>query len=368
MRHVATRVFSIAGGVLAIVGVTSLVAVALPATPPQATASHRSAESWQKQPGSARAKPIQAVDSVTITVADLDRSIAFFQDVLEFSLDSRSEAAGEAMEHLTGVFGCRILTARLSLGTEHVELRQFLAPEGQPMPVDSRSNDRWFQHIAIVVSDMDRAYAHLREHKVRHASSGPQTLPQSIPAAAGISAFYFKDPDGHVLEIIHFPPGKGDPRWQASTDRLFLGIDHTAIVVKDTDASLSFYHGVLGMRIAGASENFGTEQEHLNNVFGARLRITGLRAESGPGIELLEYLAPAGGRDYPTGTQSNDLWCWQTNIIGPHVHELSASLREHGTAWISPGVVSLGADDSAIAVQDRDGHAIRVMERAGSPR
>lgn len=64
----------------------------------------------------------------------------------------------------------------------------------------------------------------------------------------------------------------------------------SAIVVKDTETSLRFYRDRLGLRIVGASENFGTEQEHLNNVFGARLRITTLRAAKGPAIELLEYL------------------------------------------------------------------------------
>ena len=85
------------------------------------------------------------------------------------------------------------------------------------------------------------------------------------------------------------------------TDKLFLGIDHTAIVVWDTDASLKFYRDLLGMHVAGESENYGTEQEHLNNVFGAHLRITALRGASGPGIELLEYLAPRDGRPFPIG-------------------------------------------------------------------
>jgi hypothetical protein len=47
------------------------------------------------------------------------------------------------------------------------------------------------------------------------------------------------------------------------------------------------------MRIAGESENYGPAQEHLNNVFGARLRITALRAFARPGVELLEYLLRA---------------------------------------------------------------------------
>ena len=52
---------------------------------------------------------------------------------------------------------------------------------------------------------------------------------------------------------------------------------------------------LLGLKLAGESMNHGTEQEHLNNVAGARLRISGLRAESGPGIEFLDYLTPKTG-------------------------------------------------------------------------
>jgi hypothetical protein len=55
---------------------------------------------------------------------------------------------------------------------------------------------------------------------------------------------------------------------------LFLDIDPTAIVVWDTDDSVKFHRDLLGMPVAGESESYGTEQEHLNNVFGARLRIT----------------------------------------------------------------------------------------------
>src|SRR5262245_17083266 len=86
---------------------------------------------------------------------------------------------------------------------------------------------------------------------------------------------------------------------RGGTDRLFLGIDHTAIVVNSTEASLACYRDTLGLRVVGQSENYGPEQERLNNVFGARLRITTLRAPAGPGVELLEYLTPRDGRPAP---------------------------------------------------------------------
>ncbi|MDX2178037.1 MAG: VOC family protein [Bryobacteraceae bacterium] len=281
------------------------------------------------------------VESIGMTVSDLDRSIEFFTKVLDFERVSESEEAGEALERATGVFGSRVRRARLRLGGEFLDLTEFLAPTGRPAPHDQRSNDRWFQHIAIVVGDMDRAYRRLRAHRVRHASPGPQSLPAWNKNAAGIQAFYFRDPDGHALEILSFPPDKGSAKWRSGGDRLFLGIDHTAIVISDTEASLKFYRDKLGMRVAGESENYGIEQERLNNVFGARLRITSLRLETGPGVEFLEYLAPAGGRPYPPDALPNDLIHWQTRIVRAK----------------SPN----GAGKSTL-VRDPDGHAIEIVE------
>ena len=129
------------------------------------------------------------VDSVAITVSDLDRSVEFYSKVLNFQKISEYEVAGAGYEHLEGVFGVRIRAARMRLGNEKIELMEYLAPKGRPVPGDSRGNDRWFQHVAIIVSDMDKAYAWLRQNKVQHASSGPQRLPDWNINAGGIQAF-----------------------------------------------------------------------------------------------------------------------------------------------------------------------------------
>lgn len=315
----------------------------------------------------AAAQPlVAAVVGVTIPVADLERSVGFYTTVLGFEKIAEREEAGAAVERVQGTFGVRRLVSTLRLGDEQIELVQYLAPEGRPIPADSRSNDGWFQHIAIVVRDLDAVYAHLRKHHVRHASSGPQVLPLSNPNAGGIGAFYFKDPDGHVLEVIHFPQGKGDPKWQRPTDAMFLGIDHTAIVVRDTDESLRFYRDRLGLRVAGASENLGDEQEHLNNVFGARLRITALRAAQGPGVELLEYLAPRDGRAYPSDTKASDLWAWQTRVEAYTARGLDAMEGLTRESWVSPGIVS--AVPRSLQVADPDGHRVLVSEAAANQR
>ena len=236
---------------------------------------------WRQVSATINSPVVAALDSVGLTVSDIDRSVDFFTKVLSFEKVSDVEVYGSGYERLQGLFGMRARIVRMRLGGEFVELTEYLTPKGKPIPVDSRSNDRWFQHIAIIVSDMDNAYQRLRENNVERASTGPQTLPEWNKNAAGIKAFYFKDPDQHALEILWFPPDKGDPKWHRETQKLFLGIDHTAIVVSDTEASLRFYRDTLGLKQVGESENYGVEQEHLNNVFGARLRITALRAAAG---------------------------------------------------------------------------------------
>ncbi|HSE38355.1 MAG TPA: VOC family protein [Blastocatellia bacterium] len=309
---------------------------------------------------------VAAVDSAGITVSDADRSVEFFSRVLFFEKVSDVEVTGGEYEHLQGLFGLRMRVVRMRLGDEFIELTEYLTPRGRPIPVDSRSNDRWFQHIAIITSDMDRAYVWLRQNKVQHASTGPQKLPETIKPAAGIRAFYFKDPDGHPLEVLQFPADKGAPKWHTPSDKLFLGIDHTAIVVSNTDASLGFYRDALRMKVTGESENFGTEQEHLNNVFGARLRITALRAGSGPGIELLEYLAPRDGRPMPTDEKTNDLIHWQTRLVTADANAMVGRLRGEGFAFVSSGLIQMPDSRLGFAkgflVRDPDGHVMQLVE------
>jgi catechol 2,3-dioxygenase-like lactoylglutathione lyase family enzyme len=321
----------------------------------------------------ARAEPgggaplVMGVGRIGMTVADMDRSVAFFSSVLSFEKVSDVEVVGADYEHLEGVFGIRMRVVDMRLGGETLELTEYLAPRGRPLPADSRSNDGWFQHVAIIVSDMDRAYRRLRRHKVEHASSGPQRLPDWNPNAGGIRAFYFKDPDGHVLEILQFPDDKGDPKWHRPSDALFLGIDHTAIVVADTGASLRFYRDLLGMRMASESENYGPEQEHLNNVFGARLRITSLHAAAGPGIELLQYLAPTDGRPIPADERANDLAHWQTQLVTANDDAALSRLRAAHCRFVSPGPVSIeGAElgfRQGTSVRDPDGHVMLLTGR-----
>jgi catechol 2,3-dioxygenase-like lactoylglutathione lyase family enzyme len=279
------------------------------------------------------ARAAQSVGCLALSVSSADALADFYSSVLDFARGEASARDG-------------VKQVRLALGDECVELVEHRAERGRSIAPGARSNDLGFQHMAIVVRDMDRAYARLHAARVRQTSPEPQTIPAWNRPAAGIRAFYFRDPDGHDLELIWFPAGKGDPRWQAASERLFLGIDHTAIAVGDTPRSVAFYRDRLGLRVAGESENFGPEQERLNGVFGSRVRITGLRAERGIGIELLEYLAPSDGRPAPVDLRPSDLAFWATTV-----------------SVDDPSALGVEADG---LLRDPDGHALRVV-RGGRP-
>jgi hypothetical protein len=121
------------------------------------------------------------------------------------------------------------------------------------------------------------------------------------------------------------------------------------------------------MRVAGESENYGTEQEHLNNVFGAHLRITALRAGTGPGIELLEYLAPRDGRPFPTDEHANDIVHRHTILLTSGADVAAHQLQVSKVNFVSSGVVAnqneqLGFHKAFLA-RDPDAHAIEVEEK-----
>ena len=305
------------------------------------------------------------VEAVGITVKDMDRSLKFYTEVLGFKKVSDQEYKGDSFEKLEGVFGLNIRVAKLQLGDEFIELTDYLTTGGRSIPEDAKSNDLFFQHIAIVVSDMDKAFQQVKKYNVEFVSTSPQTLPKSIHAAECIKAFYFHDPDDHNLELIFFPKGKGQEKWQQANGKIFLGIDHTAIGVSSTENSHKFYSDLLGIDRKGDSWNKGTEQEHLNNVEGASLHITGYRAADGPGIEFLQYLKPGPGKNYPADSRADDIWHWQTTLIVDDATSLYNKLMAEGCNFISKELVhqhTNGVHTISFIVRDPDGHAMLIRQ------
>ncbi|HEY2458473.1 MAG TPA: VOC family protein [Candidatus Acidoferrum sp.] len=149
---------------------------------------------------------VKAVATIGMTVSDVDRATEFYS-ALTFQRVSDVEVFGDEYEHLVGVFGARMRMVRMQLGGEFIELTEYLTPRGRPIPEDSRSNDLWFRHIAIVVSDMEKAFEKLRALKVNFVSTGPQQLPAWNIAAAGIKAI--RAGSGPGIEFLEYLTPRG---------------------------------------------------------------------------------------------------------------------------------------------------------------
>lgn len=80
---------------------------------------------------------VTAVDSIGLTVSDLDRSVEFYSKVLSFEKISETEVDGPDYEHLEGVFGLQMLIARMRLGEELAELESSLRPQAGRLPPNS---------------------------------------------------------------------------------------------------------------------------------------------------------------------------------------------------------------------------------------
>lgn len=182
---------------------------------------------------------------------------------------------------------------RLRLGAQEIELVGFDTP-GAPYPAGSTSHDAWFQHLAIVTNDIVAAHARLAAQP-NWTSLTRDGTPVVLPASSGgVTAFKFRDPEGHPLELLQFPAGTVWPSGAAPAAQggPCLGIDHSAIVVANADASLAYYN-MFGLAVTSRSENRGAEQERLDDVRQARVGVTGLSpSASPPHLELLAYRTP----------------------------------------------------------------------------
>ncbi|NEP19389.1 MAG: VOC family protein [Leptolyngbya sp. SIO4C1] len=310
---------------------------------------------------------VQAVQAVGMTVSNIEQATQFYTGAFTFEKVSDITVSGEAYDYLLGVFGSQLRIVTLKLGQETLRLMEYISPKGRPAPVDSQSHDLWFQHFAIIVSDLDRAYDRLKQFSFTPISTALQTIPESNEASAGIRAYKFKDADGHNLEILQFPPDKGADRWHQSTDNLFLGIDHSAISVSSTQQSLTFYRDLLGLSVGGGSLNTGKTQEYLDNLFAAKVQVTSLEpAQGGLGVELLDYLTPPGGRPMPVDQRSNDLTHVQLELV---VNDLAAAveaLSQQAVQFVSPRVIELTDAQAPFRkgalIRDPDGHSLLLVE------
>jgi catechol 2,3-dioxygenase-like lactoylglutathione lyase family enzyme len=294
-------------------------------------------------------------------VGDIERAERFLAAAFGFTTVSRV-TGGSHFADLVGVPGATIRTTHMRLGDQEMALTAF-DPPGRPYPPGSTSSDLWFQHLAMVVADIDAAYARVRDAGgiMPITEGGPTRLPC---ASGGVRAFKFRDGDGHPLELLEFNPESTPPAWRRQ-DRsdVFLGIDHTALAVADTSRSIDFFRSSFGLTPATHTENIGAEQSRLDAVAGARVTVSTLKpTEETPHLELLGYET---GRRRPSRTAaSNDIAATYVVLQTPDLTQTAQALEAASARFISPGICTIGDSTRALMILDPDGHRF-IAEEVG---
>jgi len=302
------------------------------------------------------------IDRITWIVSDLDRA----EDDYATAFGCRVVGRDTIERSLATVLGIPEAIGRrslLQLGRERIALLEFTDSSGRPYPCDSTSTDIWFQHAAIVVSDMTAAYQGVMAHPrfLPISRAGPVRLPDR---SGGVTAFKFRDCDGHPLELIAFPEGRGPAEW-CNTDATgpFLGIDHTAIGVRDSSISARFFGAVFGFSAGLRTYNQGTEQARLDDVDDVAVTVTQLAGDlPPPRMELLEYHVGT-RRPIRRDTASNDIAATHAVVQVPSLDAVLAALARLGTPLASDDLMTMRGDIPAALVSGPDGHRFLVEER-----
>jgi catechol 2,3-dioxygenase-like lactoylglutathione lyase family enzyme len=146
---------------------------------------------------------ILAADHTGMTVSNLERSLAFWRDVLGFELSHTAHQTAEMASEITGVEGAEIKLAVMKApGGHKIELLEYLAPLQRERHVDLRPCDVGSVHVALIVDDLESILSAIKDSGWK-AAGKPQTL-KSGPNA-GKRVVYVRDPDGTIIEFMQSP-------------------------------------------------------------------------------------------------------------------------------------------------------------------
>ena len=297
---------------------------------------------------------VQKLSRIALVSRAPDRLATFYQSAFGFVRGDERQLAGTALQSLLGIPGAAARLIPLRLGGQTIELLG-IYPEGEAYPADVPAWSNLFQHFAIVVSSTPAAYAKLSAQGGWKpiSTEGPQALPAS---SGGVTAFKFRDPEGHPLELLAFPPDDVPERWQRS-DATFLGIDHSAISVAYTSQSIDFYRR-LGLQRSGGSCNTGPEQDRLDGDEGTIVEVTALApVEVPPHVELLCYRNVLDRNRNVSGM--NDVAATQLVLSTHSTAALDALCTQTANALVS-GPVPFEDGVARAMVRDPDGHLLRL--------
>jgi catechol 2,3-dioxygenase-like lactoylglutathione lyase family enzyme len=142
------------------------------------------------------------IDHVSVTVSDMDRSLAFYCGLLGLERSGSHRLTREPIVTMTNKPVVDMLVERLTAPGDpefFVDLQQYVLPPGGVS--NARLGDVGHSHISFLVDDMDAVVASLTEAGVEFVSS---PVHFDLEDTGALSAVFFYDPDGYALELMHY--------------------------------------------------------------------------------------------------------------------------------------------------------------------
>jgi catechol 2,3-dioxygenase-like lactoylglutathione lyase family enzyme len=307
------------------------------------------------------AGPVTVIDRVTLVVSDLDRAEDDYAGTFGAAVEQRADIE-PSVTRVLGLPPARGRCSVLRLGRQRIELVEFTDAAGRAYPPDSTSTDLWFQHVAIIVTDMRDAHRRVMANRRFRPISrgGPVRLPDRV---GGVTAFKFRDHDGHPLELLAFADGRVPAEWRAAgRSGCFLGVDHTAITVSDTATSARFFGSVFAFGTGTRTENRGPEQDALDDVDDVQVSVTQLAPDRpAPRMELLHYHVGT-RRPIPADTASNDITATHCVVRVASLDATAAALARLGAPLADDDLMIVRGGVRAALISGPDGHRFLVEE------
>ena len=141
---------------------------------------------------------------IGLTVADIERSVVFYRDLLGMVLVRRREADADYIAKQTGFPRARLAVASFKVSADSRQSLEIIQYCSHPLaPVSAGTNQPGTSHFCLVVDDLREAYRDLLARGVTFRSD-----PVAVTSGPNEGGFvvYFTDPDGHVIELFQ-PPG-----------------------------------------------------------------------------------------------------------------------------------------------------------------
>ncbi len=149
---------------------------------------------------------IKAIDHINIVVSNLQRSVQFYTDLLDFRIVRRAHLQGDWIDKIVGLrdVSAEVVYIIAPGGEPRIELLHYKSPRGASLPLNSLPNTIGVRHIAFRVHDIHAAAARLKTAGVQLFGE-PVAAPRSVKHDAGQKTLlYFTDPDGVILELAQY--------------------------------------------------------------------------------------------------------------------------------------------------------------------